>query len=128
MLEPAARRVQVHAVFRGLDPGQERLPLPEPLLDGPVRATSGELEVERVAPYAWSVEKGDARELELDFTVALTHRDVPEVAERDAYEHPYVAADVRDLRRLRRGENELVIDEPARSESKLAVDAAPWKR
>ncbi|MCC7014442.1 MAG: hypothetical protein IT454_17915 [Planctomycetes bacterium] len=101
---PSERRVDVVAQLRQLPPGELVVRMPRQYafvaLPGPrfsrvpqARAGGREIEIDRTDPYEWRLIKGDAREVELSYGIALTHRDVPEVAERDAYEHPYIEAD-----------------------------------
>jgi predicted metalloprotease with PDZ domain len=107
LLDPAERAVAVEMRLSGLDPAQARVPLSlpegysflrleEPLLAVPVaaRTASGaEIAVERQGPYRWSVAKGSATEVLVTWTGALTAHDRPDVAARDSFGHPYVAAD-----------------------------------
>ncbi|MFH0946644.1 MAG: PDZ domain-containing protein [Planctomycetota bacterium] len=69
--------------------------LKEPLVEGPLRASAGtkSLRVNRLDPFTWQVETGGATELQVSYRVRLTHREIKEVGERDAYEFPYLDAD-----------------------------------
>lgn len=103
---PEDQRVTVTALLAGLD---QQLPslrwrmqrqfafvrLPEPLLEGPVLATSGDepLDLEHPSPYEWIVAPRGHASICLTYTVPLTHRTLEAVKKRDAYEYPYVADD-----------------------------------
>lgn len=103
---PREQRVTVALELRGLDPGSKKLRvsmperfafirLPEPLLDGPIRAAAGDtpLVVERRGPYEWEVVTGGHEAIRLSYRVPLTHRLAEGVKGRDEYEYPYVADD-----------------------------------
>lgn len=100
-------RVDARAELTGLDPEQAALPfymleryayvtLPKPPLTGPPAAHTkgGEpLKVEALQPYLWTVHKGAATELELTWSVPLTHRSHPLVRGHDEFHFPYLAED-----------------------------------
>ncbi|HUU84004.1 MAG TPA: hypothetical protein VM243_10925 [Phycisphaerae bacterium] len=103
---PASQEVRVSVRLTGLEPKQEPVSwnmqqrfafirLPEPLLEGPVRATAGTqpIDCEHRSPFNWSVPSAGARTMRLDYVVPLTHRTIEAVKERDAYEYPYVTDD-----------------------------------
>ena len=103
---PASQRAEVTAALTGFEPSetdmrwkmQQRFAfvrLPEPLLDGPVRAVAGgrSVSVERAGPYEWNLAVRGQREITLSYVVPLTHRTLDAVRERDAYEYPYLAPD-----------------------------------
>lgn len=104
---PAEKRVEIAAHIAGLDPVPGELVLtmntdyayarpPEPLLTGPptVRAASRALAVTRRDPYTWVVTTEGQADLELSYSVPLTHRDLESVrAAHDEFEFPFVAAD-----------------------------------
>jgi predicted metalloprotease with PDZ domain len=103
---PASQRAEVTAALTGLEAGetdmrwemQQRFAfvrLPEPLLDGPVRAVADghSVSVDRTGPYEWNVAGRGQREITLSYVVPLTHRTLDAVGQRDAYEYPYLAAD-----------------------------------
>lgn len=107
LADPKSKLVEVEARFHGLAGTPDELVvtlpegfafvrLPEPMLDGPVRAiaTNGsELELARTSPYAWSLKRNGADDVTLAWRVPLRFHDVPQIAERDAYEYPYAADD-----------------------------------
>lgn len=107
LADPATKLVEVEARFQGLATAPEELvltlpegfafvKLPEPLLDGPVRAIAAngrELELARTSPYAWTLKRDGADDVTLAWRVPMRFHDVPEIAERDAFEYPYVADD-----------------------------------
>lgn len=79
-----------------LPQGTTYIRLDEPILEGEVTARSTlqkPVPIERTGPYSWRVEPGAVDEIEFDWLVPVVHRDVPEIAERDAYEWPYIAKD-----------------------------------
>ena len=78
-----------------MENGHSFVRLEEPLLEGPLVAFAGEvsLQVNRLDPFTWEVETGGATEVEVRYRVPLTHREIPEVAARAAYEFPYLDAD-----------------------------------
>lgn len=103
---PASQRVQITAVLTGFELPtaamrwelQQRFAfvrLPEPLIDGPIRARAGgrPLAIERSGPYEWELALEGQREIVLSYVVPLTHRTLEAVKERDAYEYPYLAPD-----------------------------------
>ncbi|MGK0220284.1 MAG: putative metalloprotease with PDZ domain [Planctomycetota bacterium] len=99
--------VEASAKLTGLDPersgqlfymvaGYGFVSLPAPPLSGLPSATDGggqALKVERLQPHLWRVHKGTASELELTWSVPLTHRSHPLVDGHDEYQFPYLAAD-----------------------------------
>ena len=105
-VDPDANRLVVEARFDGLH-GDGDLPLrmadkfaftalPEPQLDGEptfADAAGSALESARRGPYEWSVSRGDAETVSARWVVPMTHRDIPEVAQRSAYEFPYLTDD-----------------------------------
>ena len=105
--DPTTNSVEVELTLTGLNPAADTvvlaLPrrfafveLPEPLLEGEpeVRGEGGEpLAVERLDPFAWSVETTGAERLHARVTIPLRHRELPAVLDRDAYEFPYLAGD-----------------------------------
>lgn len=104
--DPTERRVLGRAHVTGLSATATTLDVhmperyafiqfPEPLLEGPIEALAGDtsLEIERIEPYRWRIVTNGATAIDLRWRVPLTHRDVPEVKERDSYEHPYLAGD-----------------------------------
>jgi predicted metalloprotease with PDZ domain len=104
LADPAARRIEVVAEVRGLEAGDLRLEMPRgftyleprrPLLDGPIRArvAGAEVAVDARGTHSWLARTGGADEVELAYSVPLEHRALPEIGERDAYEHPYVEHD-----------------------------------
>jgi len=103
---PPAQRVAVVLAIDGIDPTREKLRwtmpqrfafvrLAEPLLDGPVRATTNgtPLDLKRVGPYEWDVAVAGRKSMRLEYVVPLTHRTLDVVKQRDAYEYPYLADD-----------------------------------
>ncbi len=104
---PHERAVDVEARLRGLPAGTRRLEiglpesyafvsLPAPLLEAPplARGTDGaRLDVTPAGAFAWRVDTRGRDAVDLAWRVRLTAHDLPEVAGRDEYEHPYVAAD-----------------------------------
>lgn len=107
LLDPAERAVAVEMKLSGLDPaarelaltlpdGYSFLRLEEPLLAAPLTARGRDgapLELRRDAPYRWTLATGGATEATVSWTGALTAHDRADVAERDAFGHPYVKAD-----------------------------------
>jgi len=100
---PVERKVDVTLDVAGLAPERRELRLelpqdwafvrlPEPLLDGAVRAQGGEraLPIERTGPYAWTVQTGGAADIRLAYTVPLTHRELEAVRGRHEFEYPFV--------------------------------------
>jgi predicted metalloprotease with PDZ domain len=101
------QRAEIEATVTGLRSYESRISLamirryafislPEPLLGGEIEVTDAAgqpLRVIRDESYRWTVHKGKARELKLRYTVPLIHRSLPEVAGRDEYEQPFVAAE-----------------------------------
>lgn len=69
--------------------------LPAPLMDGELRATLKDkpLSVAHDSPFEWTVSTDGAEAIAVNYAVPLTHRALPEVRERDAYEYPYLADD-----------------------------------
>jgi predicted metalloprotease with PDZ domain/peroxiredoxin len=104
---PVERKVDVIATVDGLprSGGDLKLEmsqdwafvrLPEPLLAGPLQAVAdGEARVvERTGPFAWSVQTMGHAQVEVRYSVPLTHRELPAVRERhDDFEYPFVADD-----------------------------------
>jgi len=103
---PASQRAEVTAALTGFEPGETDMRwemrrrfafvrLPEPLLDGRVRAVAGghSASVERAGPYEWNLAVHGQPEITLSYVVPLTHRSLDAVAKRDAYEYPYLAPD-----------------------------------
>lgn len=88
---PAAMRT----VRLSLPTGYTFVRLPEPLLEGAVEVAGDrtDVAVERVGPYDWNVLTAGATEVEVRYRVPLRHRRLESVADRDAYEFPYLAAD-----------------------------------
>ena len=66
--------------------------LPEPLMESDLvaRSDGGALKVKRLKPYLWEIKTKGQAEVELSYTVPLTHREIAEVRQRDAYEYPYL--------------------------------------
>lgn len=100
----AERKADVTLDVAGLTPPRRELRLelaqdwafvrlPEPLLDGAVRAQAGEraLPIERTGPYAWVVQTGGAADIRLVYTVPLTHRELEAVRGPHEFEYPFVA-------------------------------------
>ena len=103
---PSERKVDVVADIDGFDPALSELPLkmeegwafvrlPEPPLDGPVRASADgrALEIERPEPYRWTLRPAGHTRVQIAYTVPLTHRELPEVRGRHEYEFPFVSDD-----------------------------------
>jgi predicted metalloprotease with PDZ domain len=103
---PESQRVAVTVALAGVDPlktsvrweMQQRFAfvrLPEPLLDGPIRATVGGqvVPVQRRSAYDWDLPLSGQHEIVLHYVVPLTHRTLDAVKSRDAYEYPYLAPD-----------------------------------
>ena len=102
--DPASEQVAVAARLAGLA-GPVTLSLPEKyayagveprLVDGPTARRSDDgaaLSLEREGAFRWRLDPGDARAVDLAWTVRLDHRRQPGVANRDEYEHPYLADD-----------------------------------
>ena len=70
--------------------------LPEPLLEGRLRATEPNarvLEVSRDAPYRWTIRTPKSGNVILRYRIPLRHRTMPQVRNRDEYEYPYLADD-----------------------------------
>lgn len=101
--DPASELVHLRAHLRGLE-GPLELSLPErssyitlePRLSlaPAARTAEGEaLGLERLSPFLWRLDPGEATEAWLDWTIQLDHRRHPEVVGRDEYEQPYLRAD-----------------------------------
>ncbi|MBL8860555.1 MAG: hypothetical protein JNK02_00960 [Planctomycetes bacterium] len=107
LLDPARRAVEVELRLEGLDPAtrEVELSLPEgysfvrldaPLFAAPLvarTAAGAPLAVANATPYRWTLATQGADSAIVSWTAALTAHERPEVAERDAYGHPYVAPD-----------------------------------
>ena len=105
--DPTAARVEVDLRITGRSPGAGPLTvalptrfafveLAAPLLEGMPAAHDGAgraLPVTELSPFRWTVAAAGADEVLLQLAVPLTHRELPAVRERDAYEFPYLAAD-----------------------------------
>jgi predicted metalloprotease with PDZ domain len=107
LLDPPERAAEVELRLSGLpvEPAEVQLALPEsyaflkleaPLLGGEVRARGPDgqaLPLEREGPFRWRLHTAGSASATLTWRALLTAHDRPDVAARDAYEHPYVAAD-----------------------------------
>ena len=105
--DPGEAQVDVSVTLSGLDPAQPTLDwrmteryafvvLEEPRLAGSPRVRDGagrELKLERLGPRRWTLHKGEAREVHLEWSVELDHRLQEGVVDRDEYEFPYLEED-----------------------------------
>jgi len=105
--EPGERAMDVELRITGLDPtfDEIELNLPEgysfirleaPLLARPVTAkdAAGDpLAIENLSPFRWTLATNGATDVTVNWTSALTAHDRADVAQRDSFGHPYIAAD-----------------------------------